>query len=52
VEIVTGYSNARVVLPLKAGYPNRISPYTKSLVARMAVLGYIDDIVVVCSLLD
>jgi hypothetical protein len=48
VTTVIGYQNARVVLPLQVGYPNRISPYFKSLVARMQVDGYIDDVVVVC----
>ena len=48
VETVAGYANARVVLPLQVGYPNRISPYMKSLVGRMSVRGYIDDVVVVC----
>jgi hypothetical protein len=39
--------NARVDLELRIGYPNRISPYFKTLVSRMQVLGYINDIVVV-----
>jgi hypothetical protein len=47
VTTVIGYQNARVVLPLQVGYPNRISPYFKSLVARMQVDGYIDDVVAV-----
>jgi hypothetical protein len=51
VTTVVGYQNARVVLPLQVGYPNRISPYFKSLVARMQVDGYIDDVVVVCLLI-
>jgi hypothetical protein len=43
----TVYENARVALDLRIGYPNRISPYMKSLVSRMQVLGYINDIVIV-----
>jgi hypothetical protein len=45
----TFYENARVELELRVGYPNRISPFFKSLVTRMNVLGYIDDIVIVCA---
>ncbi len=43
----TIYENARVELELQIGYPNRISPYFKTLVSRMQVLGYINDIVIV-----
>ncbi len=49
----TVYDNARVELELQIGFPNRISPYFKSLVTRMQVLGYINDIVIVrCLSLD
>ncbi len=49
VTTVIGYQNARVVLPLQVGYPNRTPPdYHKTLVARMQVVGYIDDVAVVC----
>ncbi len=44
----TSYENANVKLLMQVGYPNRLSPFVKTFVTRMNVLGYIDDIVIVC----
>jgi hypothetical protein len=47
------HKNARVDLDLRVGYPNRIDPYMKTLVTRMQVLGYINDVVIVwCFMFD
>jgi hypothetical protein len=43
----TYYENARVELEMQVGYPNRLSPFFKTFVTRMQVLGYIDDILIV-----
>jgi hypothetical protein len=51
VETVV-YDKARVEVELRVGYPNRLAPYFKTFVTRMNVLGYIDDIVIVCTRLD
>jgi hypothetical protein len=45
VVTTIGYENARVELPLQIGDPNRVEPYFKTLVARMQVPGYINDLV-------
>ncbi len=43
----TYYENARVELLMQIGYPNRFTPFFKTFVTRMQVLGYVDDIVIV-----